>query len=174
MMIEDGNMTKDDDSKIGAEVKMSEPKTEVFMRCSTCGEWVLTNNITTHFAKMHNPPPRRPVYNTDVKTKREHFPVFAKLIANQFKHGGDKYALDGQPDKEYTDLICEMSPGKTGFDWIFQTMAKYGGRYMNFGREKDLLKIATFAYIAWLKGGHHLSEKHDEDISRDGKGDNGA
>jgi hypothetical protein len=44
---------------------------------------------------------------------------------------------------------------------------KYLGRYKNFRREKDLLKIATYMYIAWLKEGYHKLEVHDEDIKKD-------
>lgn len=108
------------------------------------------------------------VYNTDVKTKIKHWPIFVKLLENQFLHGGDKYSLEGQEDKELTDLICEFAPGKTGGDWILQTIIKYCGRFRNFQREKDLLKIATFAFILWLKMGYHLEEKHDEDIQKEG------
>lgn len=107
------------------------------------------------------------VYNTDVKTKRENWSKFEELIRNQFEHGGDKYTL-GEEDKEMTDLICELAPGKSGVDWIMQTIVKYCGRYINFHREKDLLKIATFAYIAWLKGGYHLQVMHDEDTKKEG------
>ena len=104
------------------------------------------------------------IFNTGINTKRENWPKFAELIENQFKHGGEKYLLDNQKDKEFTDLVCEVSPGKTGFDWILQTCVKYIGRYLNFQRERDLLKIATYCYIAWLKAGHHVTKDHDEDI----------
>ncbi len=104
--------------------------------------------------------------NTDVKTKRENWKKFADLIENQFLHGGDKYVLEGQEDKEASDWVCELVPGKTGVDWILGTMAKYVARYKNFEREKDLLKIATYCYIIWLKKGHHLQEGHDEDIKK--------
>lgn len=104
------------------------------------------------------------IYNTDVKTKRDNWPKFEKMIRNQFEHGGEKYALEGQSDKESTDWICELSPGKTGIDWIILTICKYAARFLNFKREKDLLKIATYCYIAWLKMGYHLNEEHDEDV----------
>jgi len=113
--------------------------------------------------------PQKAIHNTGIAMKRRHFDKFVRLIGNQFRHGGDKYALDNQPDKEFTDLVCEVAPGKTGFDWIFQTIVKYCGRYINFQREKDLLKIATYCYIAWLKAGCHLEDTHDEDTSRDGE-----
>lgn len=108
------------------------------------------------------------VYNTGIETKRKYFEKFIQLIRNQFWHGGEKYLLEGQENKEFTDLVCEVSPGKTGFDWILQTIVKYCGRYINFQREKDLLKIATYAYIAWLKSGAHLKEAHDEDTNQCG------
>jgi len=107
------------------------------------------------------------IYNTGIEAKRENWSKFAKFIENQFNHGGDKYSLPDQPDKEMTDLLCEMSPGKTGIDWILQTISKYCGRYINFSREKDLFKIATFAYIAWLKKGYHLKDEHDEDTEKE-------
>ena len=104
------------------------------------------------------------IYNTTVKVKSKHYPTFAKLIENQFVHGGNKYA--GNDEMETTDMICQSFPGTSGVDWVLGTMMKYLKRYQNFGREKDLLKIATYSYILWLKGGYHLKEKteHDEDI----------
>lgn len=108
------------------------------------------------------------IHNTGVKVKQENWKAFAELIENQFKHGGEKYLLDGQADKEFTDLVCEVAPGKTGVDWILQTTVKYAGRFINFEREKDLLKIATYCYIAWLKKGFHLKNVHDEDTKKDG------
>jgi len=65
---------------------------------------------------------------------------------------------------EMTDLVCKLSPGKTGADWVLQTIVKYAGRFLNFRREKDILKIATFAFIMWIKMGYHLKEQHDEDV----------
>lgn len=108
------------------------------------------------------------VFNTDVETKKKYYSKFSELMENQFKHGGNKYCLDGQSDKEATDWVCEFVPGNTGVDWILGTMAKYLGRFKNFQREKDLLKIATYCYIAWLKMGFHLKEEHDEDIKKEG------
>lgn len=100
--------------------------------------------------------------NTNIKTKQENFNKFARLIENQLNHGAEKYV--GNDDKEFTDLICESFPGESGVDWVLGTCMKYLGRYKNFGREKDLLKVATYMYIIWLKAGFHLLVKHDEDI----------
>jgi hypothetical protein len=84
------------------------------------------------------------------------------MIRRQFEEGGIKYALGG--GKEITDWVCEVA----GWEWMLGTMAKYIGRFKNYHREKDLLKIATYCYILWLKMGFHLNEgKHDEDIFSD-------
>ena len=107
------------------------------------------------------------VYCTDVETKKKYWPLFRQMLDNQFMHGGKKYAMDGQEDKEVTDWVCELSPGTTGADWVLQTVAKYCGRYKNFERERDLLKAATYCFIMWLKMGHHLEKEHDEDVSKD-------
>jgi len=106
------------------------------------------------------------VHNTTCDVKAKHFQKFADLIGNQFKHGGDKYALPGMPDREATDVISSAFGGETQFDWILGTMMKYMFRFKNFGREKDLLKVATYCYILWLKQGNHLKVAHDEDTKR--------
>lgn len=105
------------------------------------------------------------IYNTNITEKKEHFDKFVELIRNQFWHGGDKYALSDT--KEFTDAICECFPGETGVDFILSTCMKYLGRFKNFGREKDLLKVATYMYICWLKMGFHKLEEHDEDVKKD-------
>lgn len=104
------------------------------------------------------------MYNTGLSAKRENWAAFAKLIANQFEHGGEKYALIN--DMEHTDFVCLLSPGKTGVDWIIQTIVKYCGRFLNQKREKDLLKIATYCFLAWIKCGFHLNQDHDEDVKK--------
>jgi hypothetical protein len=102
--------------------------------------------------------------NTSLKTKQDNWSKFSKLIENQFNHGGDKYKF--LEDKEFTDVICEFVPGVTGVDWILGTCMKYLGRFKNFQREKDLLKITTYMYLIWLKCGFHLNENNDEDIKK--------
>lgn len=101
-------------------------------------------------------------YNTNVEQKKKYLKTFFKLIENQLIHGGSKYK--GNNEKEFTDMICEAFPGETGVDFILSVCMKYLGRYKNFGREKDLLKISTYMYILWLKGGFQFKEEHDEDI----------
>lgn len=107
-------------------------------------------------------------YGTTCKVKAENFKKFADLIADQFNHGGDKYALQGFEDREATDVISSVFGGATEFDWILGTMTKYIFRFKNFQREKDLLKICTYGYILWLKQGNHLKEVHDTDTSPNG------
>lgn len=106
------------------------------------------------------------VFNTTVETKRQHWPKFAALIENQFNHGGDKYKLQGFDDREATDLISSVFGGKSEFDWVLGTMTKYIFRFKQFQREKDLLKIATYCYILWLKQGNHMKEEHDQDTKK--------
>jgi len=98
--------------------------------------------------------------NTDVETKRKYWPMFEKMIRGQFEYGGKKYQL--ADDKEITDWVCELG----GWEWILGTMAKYLGRFKNEQREKDLLKIATYCFILWLKFGFQLTALHDEDVEQ--------
>lgn len=104
-------------------------------------------------------------YNTTVDVKQANFKKFAELIENQFKFGGVKYQLNNQ--KEFTDQICETFPGDSGVDWVLGTVMKYSGRFKQFGQEKDLLKMATYIYILWLKAGFHLldQDQHKEDVT---------
>ncbi len=108
-------------------------------------------------------------FGTTVEVKKEHWAKFASLIENQFKFGGEKYALQGFNDREATDVISSVFGGKSEYDWVLGTMMKYLFRFKNFEREKDLLKIATYCYILWLKQGNHLNDNHDTDTKKDGK-----
>jgi len=94
---------------------------------------------------------------TTVEVKRKYWPRFAELIQHQLEYGGEKYSFSDEA--EWTDVIRD-------FDdlWVLGTMMKYIGRYRAFGREKDLLKIATYAFLLWLQDGHHLKQEHDEDV----------
>lgn len=103
---------------------------------------------------------------TTVEVKRANWDKFAKLISDQFEHGGDKYKLKGFDDREATDVISSVFGGETEFDWVLGTIMKYIFRFKNFQREKDLLKIATYCYILWLKQGNHLVESHDTDTNK--------
>lgn len=105
-------------------------------------------------------------YGTTTKMKAENFQKFAELIADQFSHGGSKYALQGFDDREATDVISSIFGGPTEYDWVLGTMTKYILRFKNFQREKDLLKIATYCFILWIKQGNHLKEVHDTDTGK--------
>lgn len=115
---------------------------------------------------MANKKPHKPSYNTNLKVKKENWPKFVKLMGSLILHGGDKYALPGFEDMEATDVISRVYGGETEFDWILGTMNKYLFRFKNFNREKDLLKVATYCYILWLKQGNHLKTEHDTDTKR--------
>ncbi len=108
------------------------------------------------------------IHNTNIQQKRKNFKTFSRLIGNQFNHGGDKYKLDGFENMEATDLICKLweKPGTDEIKWIMKTCMKYMFRFQNFHREKDLLKIATYMYITWLKMGFHLKNDHDQDVKK--------
>ena len=110
--------------------------------------------------------PRRKVYHTNIEVKKKYYEQFSNLIKNQFWHGGDKYKLKGFDDREATDIISSVFGGETEFDWVLGTMMKYLFRLKNFQREKDLLKVATYCYILWLKQGNYLNENHDEDVKK--------
>ena len=79
--------------------------------------------------------------------------TFLELVKDQFLYGGRKYAKDDK--KEVTDELVD----DYGFNWLLGTINKYVYRYENLGREKDLLKIACYMFIMWLKFGYHLEDK---------------
>jgi hypothetical protein len=107
------------------------------------------------------------VYQTTPDVKSKYWPKFAELMAQQFNHGGhEKYKLQGFEDREATDIISSVFGGETEFDWILGTMTKYIFRFKNLQREKDLLKVATYCFILWLKQGNHLKEEHDTDTKK--------
>ena len=109
------------------------------------------------------------VYNTTTDVKAKYWPKFAKLIEDQFNFGGyTKYKLQGFDDREATDVISSVFGGETEFDWILGTVTKYILRFKNTQREKDLLKIATYCFILWLKQGNHLKKVHDTDVAKRG------
>jgi len=90
----------------------------------------------------------------------EKYTVFCKLVEDQFAYGGKKYALSNSTTKESTDVLFETY----GKNWLFGTMAKYIFRYKNLARERDLLKVATYCYIIWLKRGFFLKPEGTEEI----------
>jgi len=81
------------------------------------------------------------------------FSTFCDLVKDQFEYGGKKYALN--EERESTDVLFEVY----GKNWLYGTMAKYCFRYKNLARERDLLKIACYAFILWLKKGYFLQSR---------------
>ena len=118
---------------------------------------------------MANKKEKQILHNTTVKVKKENWKKFTDLMASLILHGGDKYNLAGFEDMEATDMISKVFGGEDGFDWILGTQMKYLLRFKNFHREKDLLKVATYCYILWLKQGNHLKLEHDTDTKKNGK-----
>lgn len=100
------------------------------------------------------------LYATNVELKEKYFDDFCKLVKDQFIYGGKKYELlDGI---ESTDILT-LSWGIKGLMW---TISKYLFRFTNQQREKDLLKVACYMYIIWLKYGFNLKQKHDTDTEK--------
>jgi len=81
----------------------------------------------------------------------EDFLVFVNLVKNQFIYGGIKYAYNSE--KEATDQLVD----DFGKNYILGVCGKYCLRYKNLNRERDLLKIACYMYILYLKRGFHLN-----------------
>lgn len=86
------------------------------------------------------------------KTFEEPLNAFLYLVNDQFSYGGKKYALNDQ--RESTDELFDIH----GFKWLVGTNHKYIYRYHNLQRERDLLKIATYQFIMFLKRGFHITE----------------
>ena len=84
--------------------------------------------------------------------------VFNKLVVDQFAYGGTKYAKTSE--KEATDCLFDDH----GFTWLVGTIDKYTYRYTNLARERDLLKIATYMYIIWLKRGFHINNRGTDEV----------
>ena len=98
-------------------------------------------------------------YQTNIENKMKHFDDFFGAIKRQLEYGATKYASEGE-DREATDMLVEAY----GQEWVLGTMNKYLYRFKNLGREKDLLKIATYCYLVWLQNGFHLLDNHEEDV----------
>lgn len=80
--------------------------------------------------------------------------IFNDLVKAQFQYGGTRYAgSTGNPQREATDDLFD----DFGECWLLGTVAKYVKRFSNLPRERDLLKIACYMYIIWLKRGFHLN-----------------
>ena len=85
--------------------------------------------------------------------------VFVNLVKEQFTYGGQKYSHS--KEKEATDVLFDIY----GKNWLFGTIDKYTFRFKTCKREKDLLKIACYQYITWLKRGFHIDDKREVPIN---------
>ncbi len=84
--------------------------------------------------------------------------TFTMLVKDQFVYGGKKYALEKK--RESTDLLFD----DFGANWLYGTIAKYLFRFQNLQRERDLLKIACYSYILWLKRGFFIDDRREVPI----------
>ena len=85
--------------------------------------------------------------------------TFIELIENQFEYGGKKYGLNDK--RESTDELFDAH----GKNWLIGTIDKYTYRFKNLARERDLLKIATYMYILWLKRGFFVVQDKNRGMS---------
>jgi len=83
------------------------------------------------------------------------FNAFLELVRDQFTYGAKKYGLKNVKDRESTDILFDTF----GRGWLFGTICKYVFRFRNLRRERDMLKIATYSYLVWLKRGFFLDYK---------------
>lgn len=90
--------------------------------------------------------------DSDVCDDCNAYAKFIKLVEDQFTYGGQKYALNGNNTRESTDVLFD----KHGKNWLIGTIDKYCFRFRNLSRERDLLKIACYMYIMWLKRGFYV------------------
>jgi len=93
--------------------------------------------------------------NTSIKQKEEYWPQFAEACISQWQGGGDRYALS--PDKEYTDLICEV----VGNSFCGSQILKQTGELINVNPKPEVsfFKIAVWAFIWWLKEQENLTQR---------------
>lgn len=86
------------------------------------------------------------------------FNEFVKLIKDQFMYGGKKYAFNDK--REATDILFDVF----GANWLYGSIGKYCLRWKNLKRERDVLKIATFSFLLWLKRGFFIDDKRQVPI----------
>lgn len=89
------------------------------------------------------------------------FDKFSELVKDQFMYGGKKYSLNNQ--RESTDELFDRHT----YRWLIGTMDKYTFRFRNLERERDLLKIACYCYILWLKKGFFVKPEGLKEESLD-------
>jgi len=86
--------------------------------------------------------------DTNTEVKEKYLPLFENLIKEQLMGGAKKYAQSEK--REWTDLICDAVGTK---QFIVGNILKYAGRILNGDprEEVDTSKIATYAFLLWVK-----------------------
>jgi hypothetical protein len=94
-----------------------------------------------------------------IEVKVSEMQTFHDLIIDQFKFGGVKYAFTGQ--REATDELFDS------FSYLFlmSTICKYCFRFKTMKAEKEMLKIATYSYLLWLKRGYYANPQGTSEIT---------
>lgn len=82
---------------------------------------------------------------TNAHEKIDESGEFITAIFKQVYYGGSKYSL-GDSDKEAGDYIVELFP-----EFVESTILKYLLRWRQQKREEDLIKIATYVFMMWIR-----------------------
>lgn len=85
--------------------------------------------------------------NTNIERKKKLWPRFVKSCENQWRKGGERYALS--ETKEWTDLVTEA----VGDSFILGNIIKYCGEIKNSKQPQEVnyFKIAVYSFLAWIK-----------------------
>lgn len=83
---------------------------------------------------------------------KNQFAEFNKLIEHQIKHENKCY--NPLFAKEITDDLFNHY----GYQWLIGSIDNYSKRLNNFKNEYNILNVAVYTYILWLKRGYHLNK----------------
>jgi hypothetical protein len=82
---------------------------------------------------------------TNLRVKKKYFPLFWKEVWGRLEKGKHKYQIQGNSEKEATDIAEEIVP-----DFQLGDMIKYIAEYRNTRNPKDLFDIAGWCFVKWL------------------------
>jgi hypothetical protein len=100
--------------------------------------------------------------------KLSRFEDFIKLTKRLALDGSNKYAAGEPYKKEAIDVITDVM-GEEGYtNFVLGDLIKRIIRFKNQKRERDLLKIALWSYLLWMRL-YPKQEKGEEDNSCVGK-----
>lgn len=126
--------------------------------------WSISEDM---IAEIAQPPKLFKLRNTNLEIKEKHFDEFMEQIRSELVYGGSKYKPlnPAFPDKETTDYLVDAFP-----EFIESTVMKYMMRWRNQHREEDLIKVASYMYIMWLKYFTGENAEHNKEVSKNLRG----